>query len=455
LITLLKQCMAWVTASNRVPSQTFKDIHWRLLLAYVMAMTTIFGVSAVTVYIFIYESRNQQLNSQLQTLVQAAAPSLDTVKTKGRQSLDKGLPWRDLFSNQEQGLEWFNADGKLLAREGKHFPTIPLAKGLQSSHVGGSPVVQYQDQIRIMTIAVYTHAPDNKTLQLQGYLRASQSTQGLEAWLNQLQMGLALGGIIALLLASISSLYLTRQAVKPVRLSFQRLTRFAADASHELRNPLTRISIASEIMLSHPENLKPADLKKLAHITTAVEQMRRLIDDVLFLAQTDATYLPLSKQKDSTVCIDELLRILIERFEPQAHAKGVDFEDQLLTNVVIKGSATELERLFSNLLENAIKYTSAEGKITLKMHKSKKNIVVSVNDTGIGIPRQYSPFIFQRFWRSEQARSQEQDGFGLGLAIAQTIAKQHGGEITVKSQVGVGTCFQVHLPLATSTIGTN
>jgi two-component system, OmpR family, manganese sensing sensor histidine kinase len=451
-MTLLKQCMAWVTASNRIRSQTFKDIHWRLLLAYMMAMTAIFGVSAVTVYIFIYESRNQQLNSELRTLVQAAAPSLDMVKTKGRQSLDKGLPWRDLFSNHEQSLEWFDADGKLLAREGSHFPTIPLARSLRSSNVEGSPVLQYRDKIRIMTLTVYTHAPDKNTLQLQGYLRGSQSTKGLEAWLNQLQLGLGLGGIIALLLASISSLYLTRQAVKPVRLSFQRLTRFAADASHELRNPLTRISIASEIMLSHPEHLKPADIKKLAHITTATEQMRRLIDDVLFLAQTDATYLPLSKQKDVTVCIDELLRILIERFEPQAHAKGVYFQAQLLTNVVIRGSATELERLFSNLLENAVKYTDAEGKITLAMHKCKQNIVVSVDDTGIGIPRQYSTFIFQRFWRAEQARSQDQDGFGLGLAIAQTIAKQHGGEITVSSQLGVGSSFQVHLPLPTSSI---
>jgi two-component system, OmpR family, manganese sensing sensor histidine kinase len=439
--------MDWVTVSSRVPSQTFKDIHWRLLVAYVTAMTAIFGVSAIAVYFFFYESRNQQLNSQLLTLVQAAAPSIETVKARGSKSLDKDLPWHDLFSNQEQSLEWFTADGKLLAKEGSHFPTIPLAKKLTSSSHANTPVVESQDHLRIMTIAVYTNTAGNKTLQLQGYLRATQSTQRFEASLNQLRLELGLGGLIALLLASISSLYLTQQAVKPMRLNFQRLTQFAADASHELRNPLTRISIATEIMLSHAEQLKPADVKKLETITSATEQMRGLIDDVLFLARTDATYPP-SKQEEATIHLAQLLETLVERFKPQAQVKGIDFHDQLLPNLFVKGSSPPLDRLFSNLLENALKYTSPGGQVVVSMQKFRQSVVVSVEDTGIGIPSEYSPFIFQRFWRADQTRSQEQDGFGLGLAIAQTIAKQHHGEITVKSQVGVGSHFQVRLPLA-------
>ncbi|NJR49452.1 MAG: HAMP domain-containing histidine kinase [Leptolyngbyaceae cyanobacterium CSU_1_3] len=410
-------------------------------------MTAIFGVSAITVYFFFYENRSQQLNSQLLTLVQAAAPSIETVKTRGSKSLDKDLPWHDLFSNKEQSLEWFTANGKLLAKEGTYFPTIPLAKHLTSSSHVSTPVVESQGHLRIMTIAVYTNTPDKTTLQLQGYLRVSQSNQRFEASLGQLRLGLILGGIIALMLASISSLYLTQQAVKPMRLSFQRLTRFAADASHELRNPLTRIGIATEIMLSHPEQLKPADVKKLETITLATEQMRCLIDDVLFLARTDATYPP-SKQEESSINLDQLLETLVERFKPQAHVKGIDFREQFLPDLFVKGSSTPLDRLFSNLLENALKYTNPGGKIVVSMQKSRQSVVVSVEDTGIGIPSEYAPFIFQRFWRADQARSQEQDGFGLGLAIAQTIAKQHHGEITVSSQVGVGSRFQVRLPLA-------
>jgi two-component system, OmpR family, manganese sensing sensor histidine kinase len=444
----LKQCMAWVTGSNRSPSQTLRETHWRLLLAYVTAMTAIFGVSATTVYYFFYESRNQQVNSQLLTLVQAAAPSIETVKARGSAaSLDKELPWQDLFSNQEQSLEWFTADGQRLAKEGSHFPSLPLTPKLTSATPINEPVIESEGHWRIMTIAIYTNKPDKKTLQLQGYLRASQSNQRFEASLNQLRLGLVLGGLIALLLASVSSLYLTQKAVRPMQLSFQRLTRFAADASHELRNPLTRIGIATEIMLSHPTQLKPADVKKLETIISATEQMRCLIDNVLFLARTDATHPP-SLPEDSAISLDELLAALMERFKSQAQIKSIDLQEQLLPNLFVKGSSTPLDRLFSNLLENALKYTNPGGKVSVSMQKTRQNVFVSVEDTGIGIPSEYAPFIFQRFWRADQARSQEQDGFGLGLAIAQTIAKQHHGEITVSSEVGVGSRFKVRLPLA-------
>jgi signal transduction histidine kinase len=102
----------------------------------------------------------------------------------------------------------------------------------------------------------------------------------------------------------------------------------------------------------------------------------------------------------------------------------------------------------SNLLENAIKYTNPEGSVRISTKQTKQNAIVVIEDTGIGIPAEYLPFIFHRFWRAEQAQSRDQDGFGVGLAIAQTIAKQYGGRITVDSQPGVGSCFQVHLPLA-------
>ena len=444
----MRQFTGWVIASNKIPSQNFKDIHWRLLLAYLIAMAAILGVSAAALYGFLYRSFSQQLNHQLRTLAQAAVPSLDTVKTEGRQSLDEDLPWRDLFLNQDQSLEWFDDDGNLLARQGSNFPEIPLSKSLSSSDLNhGLPRIHYKGQLRVMTIAVYADDSDGKTLQLEGYLRASQSTQRLEATLGHLRLGLGLGGVTALCLASISSLYLTRQAVKPMQQSFQRLTQFAADASHELRNPLTRISIATEIMLSHPDQIKPSNVKKLTTITHATEQMKRLIDDVLFLARTDAAYVPVNRKESVDVSLDEVLLNLAERFEPQAQIKGINFQKRLLINLSIKGNANQLDRLFSNLLENAIKYTRQGGRVTLSLNKYRQNAIVSIRDTGIGIPSEYLPFVFRRFWRVDQAKSQDANGFGLGLAIAETIAKQHQGEILVNSQVGIGTCFQVRLPL--------
>ena len=415
-----------------------------------MAMTAIFGVSAAALYGFLYRSFSQQLDQQLDTLAKAAVPSLDTVKTEGRRSLDEDLPWRNLFLSQDQSLEWFDDDGDILARQGSNFPDIPFSipeSSLSPDPGRDSSEIQYLSHLRVTTTTVYADDSDGKTLRLEGYIRASQSTQRLEATLNHLRLGLGLGGVTALFLASISSLYLTREAVKPMQQSFQRLTQFAADASHELRNPLTRISIATEIMLSHSDQLKPSDVKKLTTITQASEQMKRLIDDVLFLARTDAAYVPVNRKESVNVSLDEVLLNLAERFESQAQIKGINFQKRLPINLHIKGNANQLERLFSNLLENAIKYTRQGGRVTLSLNKYRQNAIVSIRDTGIGIPSEYLPFVFRRFWRVDQAKPQDSNGFGLGLAIAETIAKQHRGEILVNSQVGVGTCFQVRLPL--------
>ncbi len=124
--------------------------------------------------------------------------------------------------------------------------------------------------------------------------------------------------------------------------------------------------------------------------------------------------------------------------------KSIDFQSDLHKGLKIEGDSTQLNRLFSNLLSNAFKYTDREGKIMLSLKAYKHSAVVSIQDTGIGISSKYLPYIFERFWRAERARKQE--GLGLGLAIAKTITQQHGGQITVSSEVNVGTCFTVYLP---------
>ena len=437
-----------ITSSHRIPSQRFQVLGWRrrLLLAYLSAMAVIFGISAASLYVFFSRSLNQQLDNQLLTLVQAAVPSLDTIKTQGRQSLSRDLPWRNLFFRREQSLEWYSADGDLLAKEGTVFLQFPLVKNVSPSGFSqGSPVFQQADRVRSVTISVYAEELENKTLRLKGYIRASQSTEQLQVTLNQLRLGLGLGGITALILISLSGAYLTQQALKPMRQSFQRLQQFTADVSHELRNPLSRIGMATELMLSHRGQMQPSDVKKLEMIDSAAAQMKRLVEDLRFLSRTDAA--STTALEGSTVSLDELLRALAEQFEPQAQLKGITFQKKLPSGLSVKGDATQLSRLFSNLLENALKYTEAGGSVTLSLEKSKRSAVICVKDTGIGMATEYLPFVFQRFWRSEPARSQQQEGWGLGLALAQALARQHGGEITVSSKVGVGSCFRVRLPL--------
>jgi signal transduction histidine kinase len=444
----LKQFMVWVITFGQISKQSYPNLDWRLPLAYLIAMASIFGVSEAALYTFFSSSLERQLERQLLTLAKAAVPNLETVKIRGRQSLDRTLPWRSLFSDQEQSLEWFDKNGQLLAKEGSIAPQVPLLKEFSSSRLNeGSPVFQQDGQVRSVTIAIYTDDSDENLLRLEGYIRASESTQEISAELGQLRLILWLGGSALLIIVGVSNIHLTRIALKPVLENFQRLKQFAADASHELRNPLTRISMATETILIRSEQFSPSDLRKLAIVTSGVEQMKRLVEDLLFLTRIDA--MTESAALDgSPILLNELLQDLAEQFQLQAKRKKINFQVRLSAELWVKGDRNQLNRLFINLLENACKYTPEEGRVTLSLKKLRQNLIVLVEDTGIGIAPEQLPFVFQRFWRAKSARQQE--GLGLGLAIAQSIAKLHGGEITVKSQIGIGTSFQVRLPLAES-----
>ncbi len=444
-MSLPKHLTGWLNVTDKLPALNFSHLRQRLIIAYLLVMGAVLGISGTALYIFFARSLNQQLDHRLQTLVQAAAPSLNTVKYKGRENLARDLPWREMFFQRKQSLEWFNVDGKLISKEGEFFPQAPLIRKTLSTLGNSSPVFQQEDNIRSVTIAVYADGGQKDIIQLKGYIRASESTESIEVALRQLHLGLWLGGGTAVFFIGLSSVYLTQQALQPTLKSFRQLKQFAADASHELGGPLTKISFASEILLSNPEQLsKPSATKKIEIIKSGAEQMKHLLEDLLFLARTDSAA-PMVKPENACVFLDELLQQLAEHYAMVARNKEIDFQTNFYPDLAIQGDVSQLNRLFSNLLSNACKYTRSGGRILMSSGISNKNAVISVEDTGIGIDSRYLPHVFQRFWRAE--RVSKQQGLGLGLAIAKTIVQQHKGKITVTSEVNVGTCFKVYLPL--------
>jgi two-component system, OmpR family, manganese sensing sensor histidine kinase len=446
-MALLRKLTNWFVGSNQVPIKGFPYLGWRLLFAYLTVMASILGTSATTLYIFFERSLNERLNQQLLTLAQAAVPSWELVKNNKRQNLDRDLPWRHLFSEREQCIEWFDIDGKLLTREGKDFPPISAIADLLNSYSNGElPYFEQNSQLRSVTIAIYTEGADKNSLRLEGYIRASESTKPLTATLKQLQLGLFIGGTIILILVGLCSLYLTQQAFARSQNNLERLKQFTAEASLELRNPLTKIGISSDVMLVYAEQFQSSDVRKLEMISTAAKNMKRLIEELLFLVRTDIDILVREIEK-SPLSLTNLVQELAEHFDPIAQIKGNVLQTELKTEMTVKGDAAQLNRLFSNLIGNAIKYTASGGKITVSGQSLRGWALISVEDTGYGIAPEALPFVFQRFWRAKDPKARQQEGLGLGLAIAQAIAQRHGGKITVKSQLGVGSCFQVHLPL--------
>ncbi len=437
--------MSLITISTQFFRQTFPYIRKRLLLAYIIVMTIILGVAETSLYFFLIHVLHQQLDHELLTLVEVATPSLNTVETRGIEGFDRNISWRNFFSQEQQSLEWYDAEGELLAREGKLAAYLPLSLD-RVKEQKDAPLFQQDANIRAVTIPVYETDLDDTDIILKGYIRASESTEDIQSTFNKLRLGLGLGGSTALILVSISSIYLTQQAVKPIQQVFFHLGQFTSDISHQLRTPLTRISMATEILLTHKEEIQPSDARKITIINSATEQMKRLIEDMLFLLRNDS-FPNATKFKKKTISLNQLLQGMVEEFEPAFQAQGIEFQASLVNRTLIKGDTTHLQRLFTNILDNSLSYTNPGDAVHLYVEKYKRKIVVCIQDTGVGIAAEDLPHIFQYFWRSESAKQKRRDRFGLGLTIAQAVAKQHGGDIFVTSKVGSGSLFKVVLPI--------
>ena len=225
--------------------------------------------------------------------------------------------------------------------------------------------------------------------------------------------------------------------------SFNRQRQFTADASHELRTPLAIMQAEATLALSKERT--PDDYRKsLETISQESDYMSSVISKLLFLARSDAGKEQLNFEG---VELKELITGLSANIEVLAQDKEIKFAVDAKEELTVNGDKVKLRQLFINILENAVRYTPADGLISVSLVKQESNAVVSISDTGIGIPPEHLPHIFERFYRVDKARARADGGVGLGLAIAKIIAESHKGTITVASEVGKGTTFTISLPL--------
>jgi heavy metal sensor kinase len=224
--------------------------------------------------------------------------------------------------------------------------------------------------------------------------------------------------------------------------AFNKQRQFAADASHELRTPLAVIQAESSLALDK-RRTQSEYRKSLELVSQEVTYMSEIIGKLLTLARSDAGCELLNFEE---VNVRDLLAELSADMEVLAGEKSLRFDLGPMDDLAVRGDRLKLRQLFLNILDNAIRYTPGGGSVAVALVKSEDRVVATVSDTGIGIPADQLPFIFDRFYRVDKARSRAEGGMGLGLAIAGCIAKAHGGEIEVESEVGKGTIFRVVLP---------
>lgn len=331
---------------------------------------------------------------------------------------------------------------------------------------------------------IYTQRLETRTKRLKVWLQMAQSLNTIYDAQNNLLRLIVIGLPLILIAATFGGVFMANRALHPVdtitrtvqvlnatdlarRIEYDgpldelgRLTQtlnsmlarlqtafdterqFTADASHELRTPLTAIKGQIGVTLNRQRTVEEYQ-STLHHIERETDRLIHLTNDLLFLARLEA--LPQHRQPES-INLSDLLEVVAEQMRPLAETKHIALRTEVPDRLSVSGIPDHLIRLFLNLIDNAIKFTSPNGHITLSAQKNANEVLVCVQDDGSGIAAEHLPNLFNRFYRVERERSSKIGGTGLGLAIAYQIARQQHGEITVKSELGTGTSFILSLP---------
>lgn len=459
---------------------TTLSLRLRLTLWYSAVLTFVLFFFGATVYNFL----GLTLVNQIDRTIEIAKGEVEKILVVGR-LLNTQILLPPRLDEQISGTNTFaqvwRVDGSLAAQsqELENFNvTYSLDEvGLATAQGIGRTVQFKNSRLRVYTYPIYAEQ------ELVGYLQIAAPLHQVETAQNVLLVILVVSGVAAVLLAAVIGWLSASRALRPInaitqtalqisraddlsrriavknpndevgRMSiafnetlerlerqFNAQRRFLADVSHELRTPLTAIRGNVELM----QRMGVADPDSLQDIRSESERMTRLVGDLLVLAQADSGNLPLDRKP---LDLDALLLEVCR--EVQVLAGNVHVSVSEIDQARVIGDRDRLKQVVLNLVTNAIKYTPEGGRVTLGLSQVKNWARLTVTDTGIGIPADELPRIFDRFYRVDKARSRAMGGAGLGLSIAQRIAQMHSGRIEAASEgVNKGTTFALWLPLA-------
>ncbi len=424
----------------------FESSHRRLAYWFTLSMGSILILFAFT----IYHRQVKEQKQEFDALIYAQAKKIASLTTYRQQDKiwqidteNVSLQNRKLLPHESKiiYIRWYDSQKRLLQFMGN----CPYR---QSLVIPGWQTLQYDCNLNSTTRPKNLRKltlPLKYNQSLVGYLQVAVSLELLHDSLARSRLFLSLGVPITLGLTGIVGWILGGLAMQPAKRSYEQLQRFTADASHELRAHVAAILSNAQVGLLAPAGDEQQPRQRLSNIVTQSKSMSTLIANLLFLARHEGQ---LNPQDVAKIDLVELLNSLAREYETLATAKGLKFNlDLPSTPIEVNGERDLLQQAFRNLLDNAIKYTPSGGMISIEVALKLRRILIKFKDTGIGIPINDLPHIFERFYRVDKARTREIGGFGLGLAITQQIIQAHKGKITVESIPSKGTTFQICLPI--------
>jgi signal transduction histidine kinase len=405
-----------------------EQLRWQLSLWFVGLSILLYIALSISVILIVDSGLTRLLDDELRVVTREVRPTIDY---SGQE------PSLRTWANQAKALDiellatvqLYDESGKLIESHGPVGVNTLLPEHSQFKDARTNNIVR--------TRSVQLDSPG------KGYLQIVLSTRGKDVAMQQLIETILLLAPFLVAALGVSGYVFAGRALKPTEESLGVLRRFVADAGHEFTTPVAVISASVETLERRMTDNK-ADMEVLAVIGRATERMANLARDLVYLAKMErpSTLSPLTR-----VNVDELVNSVIDEFSPLAREKGVALVSKDMQKAPVIGHADSLRTMISNLIKNGVAYTESGGSVSISLERIGSQIQITFEDTGIGIPAECLPKIFDRFYRVDKSRSRAGGGSGLGLAIVKAIVDGHGGTIQVENVAVAGTKFRVTLPV--------
>jgi signal transduction histidine kinase len=407
-------------------------IRLRLMLGYTGIFALILLILGIVVVLGFY----QELTIQQDVLLtqEARNQTANLLNDENREVLAAG--------SDEFGWIALETDGTTIdgdpASVSLGLPQPELAgEVLRKDDVVAATVQGVDGSVRAVSAPMY----DDESGEVVGVIQYARSLQSVWQEINGLVLVLLPLGIGALGLSAIGGAYMAGRAVRPVQEAFERQRAFIADASHELKTPLTLIRADTEVLQRGLTN--PNDLELAEDVLGETDKMTAVLSDLLLIARLDAGKLVVKQEPFELASV---ISKTAERFEARAASKGVRLETRVSGKLPAHGDQERTAQILAVLLDNALTHTPKGGSVSVTGRARGSSVEAVVKDTGPGIPNEHLSRVFERFYRIDTARSRSGGGTGLGLAIARDLAHAQKGDLEAENAEDGGAVFRLALP---------